>query len=102
MAEEQPITPHAAPSLDPAGQLTYSGDDGRRYVVGLPPDSEAAEMERVLADLQLGKTLLQQIEALCHQWISAVHSPELDARAALVLLLTSLETNLEQTYPELD
>ena len=100
MAEEQPITPHAAPSLDPAGQLTYIGDDGRRYVVGLPPDSEAAAMERVLADLQLGKTLLQQIEALCHRWIAAVTGPDLDSRAALVLLITTLETALEDTYGE--
>ena len=28
--EDKPITPHAGPTLDAEGQLTYIGDDGRR------------------------------------------------------------------------
>ncbi len=33
-----PMTPHAAPVLDADGNLTYIGDDGRRYVVAPPPE----------------------------------------------------------------
>ena len=32
-----PVTPHAAPSIDAQGTLSYVGDDGRRYVVAPPP-----------------------------------------------------------------
>ena len=35
--DDQPMTPHAAPVLDADGNLTYIGDDGRRYVVAPPP-----------------------------------------------------------------
>ena len=44
--------------------------------------------------------MFQDIERLCHRWIQEVSSDELDARAALVLLLTTLETALEDVYPE--
>ena len=33
-----PVTPHATPVLDADGNLTYIGDDGRRYVVAPPPE----------------------------------------------------------------
>lgn len=102
MAEEQPITPHAGPTLDLDGQLTYVGDDGRRYVVGLPPDTDGEGIERVMGDLREGHELLLRIEALCRQWIETVHSPDLDHRAALVLLLTTLETSLEDIDSNLD
>lgn len=95
-----PITPHATPVLDGQGQLTYVGDDGRRYVVGLPPEADEQSVERVMATLQAGGDLFQQIEGLCHRWIAAVSGPDLDARAALVLLITTLETALEDTYGE--
>jgi hypothetical protein len=98
--ELQPITPHAAPTLDSQGHLTYVGDDGRRYVVGLPPDTDEGSLERVMGRLREGHVLFQQIEALCHRWIACVNSPDLDHRAALVLLLTTLETSLEAIYPE--
>jgi hypothetical protein len=108
MAEEQPqpITPHAGPTLDSEGQLTYVGADGRRYVVGLPHDADrdgdGDGIEQVMGDLRDGHELLERIEALCHQWIETVHSWDLDRRAALVLLLTTLETNLENTDPDPD
>jgi hypothetical protein len=102
MAEEQPITPHAGPTLDSEGQLTYVGDDGRRYVVGLPPDTDGEGIERVMGDLHEGHDLLLRIEALCQQWIETVHSPELDHRSALVLLLTTLETSLDVPESDLD
>ena len=102
MAEEQPITPHAGPTLDSEGQLTYVGDDGRRYVVGLPPDTDGEGIERVMGDLRDGHHLLLRIEALCHQWLDMVHSPDLDHRAALMLLLTTLETSLEDTASDPD
>jgi hypothetical protein len=35
MADELPITPHAAPSLNGDGQLTYIGNDGRRRCLQL-------------------------------------------------------------------
>ena len=38
--EEQPITPHAGPIFDAEGNLTYVGDDGRRYVVAAMPDAD--------------------------------------------------------------
>jgi hypothetical protein len=102
MAEEQPITPHAAPTLDSQGQLSYVGDDGRRYVVGLPPETDGEGIERVMGGLRHGHELLLQIEALCHQWVEVVHNPDLDRRSALLLLLTTLETSLEQSYPDPD
>jgi hypothetical protein len=102
MAEEQPITPHAGPTLDSEGQLTYVGDDGRRYVVGLPPDTDGEGIERVMGDLRDGQHLLLRIEALCHQWLDIVQSPDLDHRAALMLLLTTLETSLEDTASDPD
>ena len=100
MADETPITPHAGPTLNAEGQLTYIGDDGRRYVVGIPPDCDDAKLERLMASLRGGNGLFQQIEALCHRWIGAVQGADLDQRAALVLLLTTLETALEDVYPE--
>jgi hypothetical protein len=97
--EEQPITPHAGPTLDADGNLTYVGDDGRRYVVGLPPEIDEDSVEKVMTLLRSGSGLFQQIEALCHRWIGEVSGSDLDARAALVLLLTTLETALEDHYP---
>jgi hypothetical protein len=97
MDEDQPITPHAGPTLDGEGRLTYIGDDGRRYVVGLPPETNEAGLERVMGDLQDGNSLFGEIEALCQRWIETVHSRDLDRRAALELLLTTLETTLEDT-----
>ncbi|MFQ6539843.1 MULTISPECIES: hypothetical protein [Aphanothece] len=102
MGEDRPITPHAAPILDGDGHLTYVGDDGRRYVVGLPPEADEESVERVMATLRRGGSLFQQIEQLCHRWIGEVSGPDLEARAALVLLLTTLETALEDRYPEQD
>jgi hypothetical protein len=95
-----PITPHAAPSLDAEGQLSYIGEDGRRYVVGLPPDIDQESLERVMATLQRGGALFHQIEHLARRWIARVSGPDLDARAALVLLVTTLETSLEEIDPE--
>jgi hypothetical protein len=43
--DDQPITPHAGPTVDAEGNLTYIGDDGRRYVVALPPERKGAEGE---------------------------------------------------------
>jgi hypothetical protein len=48
-----------------------------------------------MGQLRGGHDLLQRIEALCQRWIDTVHSPDLDRKAALVLLLTTLETSLE-------
>lgn len=100
MADELPITPHAGPTLNGDGRLTYVGDDGRRYVVGLPPDGDEMSLERVMGTLRDGNALFSRIEALCHSWIEEVQSEDLDRRAALVLLLTTLETTLEEAYPE--
>jgi hypothetical protein len=96
----RPVTPHAAPSLDGEGTLSYVGEDGRRYVVGLPTDIDQASLERVMATLQRGGTLFHQIEELAHRWIAEVSGPDLDGRAAMVLLVTTLETSLEERFPE--
>jgi len=95
-----PITPHAPPSLDAEGQLSYTGEDGCRYVVGLPPDIDQASLDRVMATLQRGGALFHQIETLARRWIAQVSGPDLDGRAALVLLVTTLETSLEELFPE--
>ncbi|MEB3156671.1 MAG: hypothetical protein VKO26_04455 [Cyanobacteriota bacterium] len=97
-----PITPHAAPTLDAQGQLTYIGEDGRRYVVGLPPDLDPASLERVMATLQRGGALFHEIEGLARRWIAEVSGPDLDGRAAMVLLVTTLETSLEELFPDED
>ncbi len=97
-----PITPHAAPRLDAEGQLSYIGEDGRRYVVGLPPDIDQESLDRVMDTLRRGGALFHQIEHLACRWIAQVCGPDLDARAALVLLVTTLETSLEEIYPEDD
>ena len=95
-----PITPHAAPTLDPEGRLSYIGEDGRRYVVGLPPDIDQASLDRVMATLQRAGTLFHEIEQLARRWIAQVSGPDLDGRAAMVLLVTTLETSLEELFPE--
>ncbi|MEO1003329.1 MAG: hypothetical protein AAFX65_09485 [Cyanobacteria bacterium J06638_7] len=97
---EGPVTPHAAPIVDEAGRLTYVGNDGRRYVVGLPPEVDELGLERVMASLSHGGPLFDQIQALCHRWIASVSSADLESRAALALLLTTLETALEDRYGE--
>ncbi len=94
-----PVTPHAAPSLDEEGQLSYVGEDGRRYVVGLPPDLDPASLERVMSTLRRGGSLFQQIETLARDWIARVSGPDLDGHAAMVLLVTTLETSLEESFP---
>lgn len=93
--EDQPITPHASPVFDADGNLTYVGDDGRRYVVGPIPEADESSVDRVMELLRSGNTLFNQIEALSSQWLERVTGAELDRRAALVLLLTTLETALE-------
>ncbi|MFM7087428.1 MAG: hypothetical protein ACKOXO_10630 [Cyanobium sp.] len=98
--DEQPITPHAGPVLDEEGNLTYIGDDGRRYVIGLPPEIDEATVERVMRMLRRGSGLFLEIERLCHRWIAAVSGPDLDSHAALVLLLITIETALEECYPD--
>jgi len=52
-----PTTPHAAPIVDAEGHLTYIGDDGRRYVVALPPEADGDSVERVMANLRQGDAL---------------------------------------------
>lgn len=99
-SDPPPITPHAAPSMDSEGQLTYIGEDGRRYVVGLPPEMDQATLERVMHILRKEGALFHQIERLARQWIAQVSGPDLDGRAAMVLLVTTLETSLEELFPE--
>ncbi|MCP9793217.1 hypothetical protein [Vulcanococcus limneticus] len=98
--DDQPITPHASPVFDADGNLTYVGDDGRRYVVGPIPEADESSVDRVMELLRSGNTLFNQIEALSSQWLERVTGAELDRRAALVLLLTTLETALEDEDPD--
>jgi hypothetical protein len=100
--EDQPITPHAGPIFDADGLLTYIGDDGRRYVVGPLAEADETSVDRVMELLRSGNTLFAEIEVLSRQWLERVSGLELDRRAALVLLLTTLETALEGEAPEAD
>ena len=93
--EEQPITPHAVPSRDADGRLTYVGDDGRRYVVGPMPEADEAAVDQVMERLRAGQALFAQIETLSSLWLEEVCGPELPPPAALSLLLTTLETALD-------
>jgi hypothetical protein len=52
----------------------------------------------VMLALRQGSSLFPEIETLCHRWITAVSGFELDPKAALLLLLTTLETTLEDVY----
>ena len=98
--EESPITPHAGPIIDRDGNLTYVGDDGRRYVVGPVPEGDEASVDRVMELLRSGNGLFNSIEALSRRWLETVSGTHLERRAALVLLLTTLETALEDGEEE--
>ncbi|MBJ7493014.1 MAG: hypothetical protein RLZZ374_1577 [Cyanobacteriota bacterium] len=98
--EESPITPHAGPIIDLDGNLTYIGDDGRRYVVGPVPEGDEASVDRVMELLRSGNGLFNSIEALSRRWLETVSGTHLERRAALVLLLTTLETALEDGEEE--
>jgi hypothetical protein len=93
--EDPPMTPHAGPIFDPQGHLTYIGEDGRRYVVAAMPDADEEQVDQVMERLRAGTALFNRIEVLAREWLLEVSGPELDRRAALALLLTSLETALE-------
>ncbi len=98
--DDQPITPHAGPIFDADGNLTYVGDDGRRYVVAAMPDADERQVDQVMDRLRRGNALFNRLELLARQWLDQVSGAELDRRAALVLLLTTLETALEEVSPD--
>ncbi|WP_415399633.1 hypothetical protein [Synechococcus sp. W4D4] len=98
--DDRPITPHAVPIFDSDGNLTYVGDDGRRYVVGPLPETDEANVDRVMERLREGQALFSQIEQLSGQWLDYVSSSDLARHSALALLLTTLETFLSD--PESD
>jgi len=95
MEDDQPITPHAGPIFDADGNLTYVGDDGRRYVVAAMPDADERQVDQVMDRLRRGNALFNRLELLARQWLEQVSGAELDRPAALALLLTTLETSLE-------
>jgi len=98
--EDSPITPHAGPIIDRDGNLTYIGDDGRRYVVGPVPEGDEASVDRVMELLRSGNDLFKSIESLSRSWLETVSGTDLERRSALVLLLTTLETALEDGEEE--
>lgn len=98
--EDQPVTPHAGPVFDADGNLTYVGDDGRRYVVASMPDADERQVDQVMDRLRRGNALFSRLELLAREWLEQVSGNELDRRAALVLLLTTLETALEADGPD--
>ena len=93
--EEQPITPHAGPTFDAEGNLTYVGDDGRRYIVASMPDADAQQVDLLMERLRSGNALFSRLELMAREWLHQVSGTDLDRRAALALLLTTLETALE-------
>lgn len=80
-----PITPHATPRLDAAGNITYVGDDGRRYVVGLPAPADTELLERIIG--------------LCELWIEQQARCGHDPEQAVQQLLTNLERALQPPPP---
>lgn len=98
--EDEPITPHAVPIFDADGHLTYIGDDGRRYVVGPLPETDEASVDRVMERLRAGQLLFSQIEELSRQWLEHVCASGLQRDSALALLLTTLETALDEGLDE--
>ena len=97
----RPITPLAAPILDGEGHLAYIGDDGRRYVVAVQPETDGDSVDRVMDNLRDGDALFQQIQDLCENWIDQVTGLELERQAALALLLSTLEVALDPDSGEL-
>ena len=93
--EDQPITPHAVPVFDAEGNLTYIGDDGRRYVVGPLPELDEAHVDQVMQRLLAGQLLFSELESLASQWLDQVCGPDLTRGTALALLLSSLEMALD-------
>lgn len=93
--DDQPITPHAVPVFDTEGNLTYTGDDGRRYVVGPLPELDEAHVDQVMQRLLAGQGLFSDLESLANQWLEQVCGPDLSRAAALALLLSSLEMALD-------
>lgn len=100
--EDRPITPHAVPIFDADGNLTYVGDDGRRYVVGPLPETDEANVDRVMERLREGQALFSQIEQLSGQWLDHVSGSDLARHSGLALLLTTLETFLSDPESEED
>ncbi|QEY31030.1 hypothetical protein EVJ50_00920 [Synechococcus sp. RSCCF101] len=97
---DEPITPHAGPTLDPDGQLSYVGEDGRRYVILGREDLDAIGAERVMGTLRDASDLFHQIETLSRRWLDQVSRSPLRRSEALALLLASIETALEQSQDE--
>ena len=93
--DDQPITPHAVPVFDTEGNLTYTGDYGRRYVVGPLPELDEAHVDQVMQRLLAGQGLFSDLESLANQWLEQVCGPDLSRAAALALLLSSLEMALD-------
>ena len=100
--EDQPITPHAVPVFDAEGNLTYIGDDGRRYVVGPLPALDEAQVDQVMQGLLAGQGLFSELENLASQWLDQVCGPDLSRGAALALLLSSLEMALDPGEDDAD
>lgn len=108
--QQPPVLPEAGPSFGPDGRLSYLGVDGTRRQLAPPratwepaSEAQAAEeyaAERMMARLAAGGELVERIETLCRRWIQAVSGEELQARDALLLLLTTLETSLETCLEE--
>lgn len=95
--DDDPITPHAGPVFDAEGHLTYVGEDGRRYVVAAMPDADERQVDQLMERLRCGNALFNRLELLAREWLHQVSGEELDRRAALALLLTTLETALEES-----
>jgi len=97
---DEPITPHAGPTLDPDGQLSYLGEDGRRYVILGRDDLDEIAAERVMGTLREASDLFHRIEVRSKRWLSQVCRSPLRRSEALALLLARIETALERGHEE--
>ena len=66
----------------------------------LASEGDEASVDRVMELLRSGNGLFKSIESLSRRWLETVSGTHLERRAALVLLLTTLETALEDGEEE--
>jgi hypothetical protein len=98
--ESRPVLPQAGPSLGTDGLLTNLDEEGVRHIVALLPPDDEEGANRLMTLIQRNPALFDQIERLSLQWIEQMATPDFDAREAIEMLFTTLESGLETLLPD--